>query len=93
MALYVTLLWHFASAFLAFSTLAFGLAALGWPRWWDVSLGLAVLTVGMGVMFLVLGLIRLGTPFATPQWVLLIPIGLMALWPLRTQTKLPIARG
>ena len=86
---YVSLLWHFVSVFLGVCAVAFGLAAWNTRRWRGVALSLAGLTVAMGVMFLIYGLVRLGTPFVTPQWVLLVPIGALAIWPLRQASHSP----
>ncbi len=83
LGLYVSLLWHFVTLFLGFAALAFVLAARDRTRWGGMALASAILTLGMAALFFTYGWTRLGEPLTAPQWVLLAPIALLAMWPLR----------
>lgn len=87
MGLYVTLLWHFVSLFLAFGAMVFGLAAIDLQRWRSAVWATAILTLGMGILFFAFGLSHLGTPMIAPQWILVAPIVGLALWPLRRRPQ------
>lgn len=79
LALYVTLLWHFVTWFFLVAAVATGIAANRGQN----PHAVALLCLGMGGLFLSLGILRLGEPWTAPQWILLIPVGIAMLWPAR----------
>lgn len=83
MATYVTVLWHFISVFLAWATLAV-LWALRDPDQRPQALAAGLLCAAMGALFLISGLWHLGEIWTAPQWVLLLPIAALLLWPNRS---------
>ncbi|MFC5742830.1 hypothetical protein [Dyella tabacisoli] len=76
--------WHLVSATLALTSVALLVAAL--PRYASASRHLAlfisVLWLGFGGVFIVIASIRPeeGLLLELPQWMLLLPVGLLALW-------------
>jgi hypothetical protein len=77
MALYVSVLWHGVSAMLLLCALTFGLAARDPQRHRLAVLLAAGLMLALGAVFLAYGVARLGSVWVAPQWVLLVPIGVL----------------
>lgn len=83
MALYVSVLWHFVSLFLAWSTVAV-LWALRDPSQRPQAVAAGALCLGMGALFLGAGLWHVNEIWTAPQWALLLPIAALLLWPARS---------
>jgi hypothetical protein len=83
MDLYISVLWHGISAVIALCTAALAYAA--WsktpqkPLLWLVG----GQTCGIGALFILYGLVRTHSLWVAPQWVIIIPLGLLILWTAR----------
>ena len=83
MDLYVSVLWHGITAVIALSALALVYAA--WqklppkPPLWLIG----GQTLAIGLLFVGYGLFRTASLWVAPQWIILIPLGLLILWTAR----------
>lgn len=80
LALYVSLLWHFVTLFLIATAITFALAARD-RRYTPMAQITALLTIGMGLLFLGYGFAYLNTPWVAPQWTLLLPVAALVFLP------------
>lgn len=84
MDLYVSVLWHGITAVLAFGTVALAFAT--WSGTPQASLLWLVggQTLGLGALFVLYGLIRTGSLWVAPQWIIILPLAAVILWCART---------
>lgn len=78
MDLYVSVIWHGISAMIVLNTLAL-IAALRRPVPTALTL-IGAQTFAIGVLFILYGLIRTGSLWIAPKWVILVPLGVFILW-------------
>lgn len=84
MDLYVSVLWHSASSLIALNAVA--LAFVAWkpgphkPLLWLVG----GQTLAVGLLFVFYGLIRTGSLWVAPQWIILAPLGIFTIWVTRS---------
>ena len=83
LTLYVKLLWHFVTAFLAISAIVLIWAARDIAGRGQASLVVLVMTAAMGGLFFVYGLTELGTVWIAPQWTVVVIIVALGVWPMR----------
>jgi hypothetical protein len=80
MDLYISVLWHGISSLIGLNTVALAFAA--WkpgphgPILWLVG----GQTLAVGLLFILYGLIRTGSLWTAPQWIILVPLGLLTIW-------------
>ncbi len=90
MDLYVSVLWHGITAVIALGTIALLFAALqkqpAKPLLWLVG----GQTLAVGLLFVIYGLLRTGSLWVAPQWIILIPLGLLILWTTRPTGSAPV---
>lgn len=79
LTLYLALLWHFVTAFLALAALAFGWAAQAPDSRQAVANAVALLMLAMGALFLSLGVVHLSEVWTAPQWVIALAVAGLAL--------------
>jgi hypothetical protein len=83
MDMYVSVLWHGITIMIALGTAALIYAALqktpSKPLLWLIG----GQTLGIGLMFVLYGIIRTHSLWVAPQWVIVIPLGLLILWTAR----------
>ena len=78
--LYISVLWHSVSSLIALNTVALAYAA--WkpgphkPILWLVG----GQTLAVGLLFILYGLIRTSGLWTAPQWIILVPLGLLTIW-------------
>jgi hypothetical protein len=77
MDIYVSVIWHGISAMIVLNTLAL-VAALRTTTPVMLTL-IGAQTLAVGLLFILYGLIRTGSPWIAPQWVILVPLGLFIL--------------
>ncbi len=92
MDLYVSVLWHGITAVIAFGTIALVYASLQKlppkPLLWLVG----GQTLAVGLLFAAYGVLRTESLWIAPQWVILVPLGLLILWTARPKpTVMPAA--
>lgn len=80
MALYISVLWHGISALLALNTLALAFAALKASQHGPMLWLVGGQTLAVGLLFILYGLIRTGGLWTAPQWIILVPLGLLTIW-------------
>jgi membrane-associated PAP2 superfamily phosphatase len=81
--LYVGVLWHGLTAIIGLGAVALIFAArqINPPRALLCVIGGQTLAVGL--MFILFGLIRTASLLVAPQWIVLVPLGLLILWTAR----------
>lgn len=84
MQLYVTVLWHFISFYLLASTVVIAIAARS-KNWRGAAKFAGIHSFGLAGLFIVVGLIHFQEVFTAPQWILLLPVGVLCLLPERTK--------
>ena len=83
MDLYVSVLWHGITAVIALGALALIYAT--WrtnppkPMLWLIG----GQTLAVGLLFIGYGLLRTNSLWVAPQWIILVPLGLLILWTAR----------
>lgn len=83
MGLYVSVLWHGITTVIALCTIALAYAARQnlppQPLLWLIG----GQTLAIGLLFAGYGLFSLSSLWVAPQWIILIPLGLLILWTAR----------
>lgn len=85
--LYLSLLWHFVTAFFLLGALASVWAAFAPLARHQTAACVAVLLMAMGALFAGFGLAVLGEVWTAPQWILALGIGTLLLWPPRAGAR------
>ena len=83
MDLYVSVLWHGITAVFALSTAALAFAALQSTLQSPLLWMIGGQTLSIGAMFVLYGLLRTNSLWVAPQWIVLVPLGLLILWTAR----------
>jgi hypothetical protein len=83
MDLYVSVLWHGLTAIIAISAVALTYAAVQKTPSKALLLIIGGQTLAVGLMFILFGLTRTSSLFVAPQWIILVPLGLLILWTAR----------
>ena len=83
MDLYVSVLWHGITAVIGSGSIALVFATLQKqppkPLLWLIG----GQTLAVGLLFIIYGLFRTSSLWVAPQWVILVPLGLLILWTAR----------
>lgn len=94
MDLYISVLWHGISAMLALNTLALVFAAWKAGQHGPILWLVGGQTFALGLLFILYGLIRTGGLWTAPQWIILVPLGLLTMWAAtRARTPRPSDAG
>ena len=83
MDLYVSVLWHGLTAIIALSAVALIHAAGQTSPSRPMLRLIGAQTTAVGAMFILFGLIRTHSLWIGPQWIILLPLGLLILWTAR----------
>jgi lipopolysaccharide export LptBFGC system permease protein LptF len=83
LALYLALLWHFATAFFVLGAIGMVWASFGAGSRRQTAVGVALLMLAMGGLFFIFGISHLGEVWTAPQWVIALVVGALVFWPQR----------
>lgn len=83
MDLYVSVLWYGITAVIALGTIALIFAGLQKTRPTSLLWLVGAQTLAVGLLFIGYGLLRTGSLWVAPQWIILVPLGLLILWTAR----------
>jgi hypothetical protein len=83
MDLYVSVLWHGITAVIALGAIALIFAALQKTRPGPLLWLIGGQTLAVGLLFIGYGLWNTNSLWVAPQWIILVPLGLLILWTAR----------